>query len=973
MDHSLTALCDALKKVICSLKPQGKPLSFLIMSGKDQAGKTAILRQSQLEEVTLFGEQQAKIYYNQQGVIVELGESWLNRQDSLLRQVLKQLNRCHWALKISGIIIAVDIKSLLEEEPLQLQEELARQTRLLENFTSALDGSPDCFLLLTKLDTLAGFAEFYQGEHRSDLAKPLGFALEPALAQADFFKLYQQRFNQLIEILGQQIISKLHPARSSLKRTLIREFPLQLFSLRQPIQWLLQKLIASHCCLKALYFTSAEQGGTSIDRLNKKIQHEYALTVQDTFSQATNYRPYFIEGAIKSIQAQTAQISASGRLSHKGWGLVIGGFTAAAVLILATHHLKTAHLLDEASKELLAYESLLQQNKADASALYHLSRAKDSIAHASAQRLLPSSIYALNTRLQNNAREQFSTQFLPSVSEELENMIQDPQQTPLKRYKALKIYLMLQEPEHFSAKAVIRWFQQHWQAQAAKDVNEKTKLLQQAIRQPLQRFPFHQDIINDARNYLNALPASYFYYSLAKESFSTETQSLDIKGFNLATQALPVYYTKAGFQQTMKQLKAISLSLQNENWVLQREDLPSLENMLVQAYCYDYSNWWKNLLNRSRPAHFQDYRQGRQIFQTLQQSDAIGQLLILVQEQTGPEANEEHPVFNQSIASQFTDLNLVSLSSMQELKQSIGEMKKFMSTLSLINDQGKTAFHISKGRFSHQHSSEPVTALYSQSRRLPEPLSVWVKQLADDSWTLLIKDTRQFINQKWQETVFADYQKNIAGRYPFAASETEEVALSAFNQFFSRQGIFNQFLESYLKPFLNTSSARWQPKAVDEYLLPISSDMLNEIMRANIITNMFFPEGRPESSIEFSLQKINLDPVIASLELKIGNEQLSDNQDSDSYTPFRWPQVNAKLSLDSIDGNHYELSEKGLWAFFRLLEKVNVIANEADGNALQILFEINSNSGRYLLRTSNPINPFTPGILQGFSLQQRIV
>lgn len=90
-------------------------------------------------------------------------------------------------------------------------------------------------------------------------------------------------------------------------------------------------------------------------------------------------------------------------------------------------------------------------------------------------------------------------------------------------------------------------------------------------------------------------------------------------------------------------------------------------------------------------------------------------------------------------------------------------------------------------------------------------------------------------------------------------------------------------------------------------------------------------------------------------------------------THFTWPQANAKLALDSIEGNHYELAEQGVWALFKLLEKVNVLIDEQDSSNLQILFEVNSNSGRYLLKTNNQVNPFTPGILNGFNLEEYIV
>ena len=313
------------------------------------------------------------------------------------------------------------------------------------------------------------------------------------------------------------------------------------------------------------------------------------------------------------------------------------------------------------------------------------------------------------------------------------------------------------------------------------------------------------------------------------------------------------------------------------------------------------------------------------------------------------------------------------MSSTKELSASIAELERFITTLSVVNDGGKTAFTITKSRFSNENSSDPVSLLFTQAKQLPTPLNDWAKQIAGDTWVILIKDSRQFINQQWQHTVYRDFQDTIAKRYPFDSSQHQDIAITDFNRFFSTHGTLNTFSEQYIKPFLDVSSAEWKPKAVNDFVLPISQETLDEIIRANIITNMFFPDHSDNSKIMFSLQKISLDPVVASLALEIGETKLTDTQGSDSYMRFDWPQNNAKLVLNSIEGNHYELAEQGTWALFKLLEKVNVLVDEQDSSSLQILFEVNSNSGRYLLKTNNQVNPFTPGILNGFTLSEVVV
>ena len=135
---------------------------------------------------------------------------------------------------------------------------------------------------------------------------------------------------------------------------------------------------------------------------------------------------------------------------------------------------------------------------------------------------------------------------------------------------------------------------------------------------------------------------------------------------------------------------------------------------------------------------------------------------------------------------------------------------------------------------------------------------------------------------------------------------------------------------------------------------------------------MFFTEGDDSSHIEFSLQKSDLDPVVTHFQLIIGDGVINDTHENNSFTHLQWPQPNVSLTITSLEGKKYTLTEEGIWAFFKLLQKVDVQSDNRDSSKLQILFEVNGHSGRYLLTTKNNINPFTPGILNDFNLGESI-
>lgn len=973
MDKSLNVLCEALKKILHHLKPQSNPISFLLMTGKINQGTTTLLRQSNLTHYPIDGESNAHFFYNQQGVILELGEAWLNQTENLIGRTLKQLNRCHKSVRISGVMICVDASELLKVEPANLLEHCKSHAQLLERFAQGLGYPVDAALLFTKLDGLAGFSDFFQTDHLTELAKPLGFSLGHVKHRRKLLEIYRQRFEQMIEVLGQQTINKLHPARSTIKRTLIREFPLQLASLRVPAQSFLQNLPLNLFHIKAIYFTSAEQGGHSVDRLNKKIEHEYALAIQDKFPQSNNYRPYFIEGALKAFQEQTKRYI-SHTSSRQKWlvGFAAGVIGLSLVWILQ-QHFKTTRLLDEASKELLAYETLFGQSSDKTSALYHLSLATNKLDQIPTSLISIPTIELLKTQLRSNTAHRLTDNFVPEMIASIEQILTNPSLSQIDRYQALKIYLMLAEPEHYSEEEVTSWFTHYWKTSSQQqNIDKQFLLLQNALKQPLQPLTINRQIVSDVRNYLNALPATYLYYTLAKNKFSQEKEEISVKGFDLPVKELPKYYTKDGFHDEVAEIPKIAAQLQQENWVLARQDLNNLPDSLEEAYFFEYLTWWQNFIKHTKPLHVQDYQQAKELTEILHKDNSVQKLIELIQQQTGPELSDGPSQFNEKIASHFTNFNLISASATKELSQNLSELEKFLTTLSLINDQGKSVFELTKNRFMNGSLSDPLSNLFNRSKQLPEPVAEWTKQLAGDCWFIFISESKNYLNHQWQEFVYKDYQQSIAAHYPLDPTQTNEVNLDEFDQFFAPHGRLNSFVNNYIKPFLDTSGPQWHPKELNGYVLPISNSTINELIRANVISNMFFPDDSGRSKIEFSLQKINLDPIVANIELSIGDTTLKDNQNSDSYKQFNWPQSNAKLTLHSIDGHRFELAESGPWAFFKMLQKVNVLVDSNDSSSLQILFEVNGNSGRYVLKTQNPINPFSPGILTGFDLKPEI-
>ncbi len=970
MNTSLNTLCRTLKHIFTQFKPHLQPMSFLILTGRGNQGKSTLMRQANFDHHPIDAEG-AHIYTNQHGIIVELGETWLNQTEHLLEHTVKQLNSIHKNIKINGILLCVDINELLTANHSDINALIKTHAKLLERFGLCMNGPLDAAIIFTKLDLISGFCDFFQSEHPLDLAKPMGFSVEDATQPYRPIEQFKLKFDALIMSLGLQVTNKVHPIRSNIKRTLIREFPLQIASLRNLILPLIGSISSQLFRLQALYFISSEQGGIIQDRLNKKIQHEFALMIPEQLPLSTNYRAYFVEGALYAFQQATKR--SIPKTNPKQIRVILGLSLASVCSIsffIYQYHSSTT-ILNQVRKELQVIKRLDNHYQSEA-AVYHLAQASESLAALSKSTLDLPMIKLLQTKLQQHTSQQLTNSFIPNILHEVDAAINETEASLLSRYQALKIYLMLADKHHYNQEEVIAWFTQRWQSDPNR-ITKKLTWLEQVLQDKAHPIVINQTIVSDARNYLNAFPANYLYYALAKTQFNPKTTPIAFPGFTLANSSVPFYVTESGFLQTLAMLPKIAQKLTAENWVLARQDVHELPKILEDAYCSDYVFWWQHFMTNTHPERIESYSDVNRLTKTIRQTNTIAKLILLIQTNTKPQTGSKFNLYNYAIASKFSAINLLSPTNLQHLNASINELEQFSKTLTLVTDQGKTAFTITKARFQGDKLANPISLLYKEAQQFPDPLATWTTQIANDTWYTLINDSRAYINQAWQDLVFKEYQKHIAHRFPLDIKQSREIALVDFNRFFAKHGSLNRFLEEYVKPFLDTRHAQWLRKEVDHYVLPIADDTISELIRANVITHMFFTNSNEKTHIEFTLQKISLDPVVSQLQLTLGTIQLMDNQNSESVTTFKWPQSNARLIVRSIEGKQFELDEFGQWAFFKLLQKVNVLVDEQDSATLQILFEINGNTGRYLLKAQNQINPFIPGILDKFTLLDKIV
>ena len=138
---SLQEIILVLRKIFHQLNPHNNAVSFTIITGKTNYGKTTLLNQSNFVHCQLIHANNVNIFYNKHGVIIELNERWLHANKDLLTYALKKINHCYPSIAINGLLLCIDTNALLTLEPKAIQEYCQQQIQLLKRFNLGLSSA----------------------------------------------------------------------------------------------------------------------------------------------------------------------------------------------------------------------------------------------------------------------------------------------------------------------------------------------------------------------------------------------------------------------------------------------------------------------------------------------------------------------------------------------------------------------------------------------------------------------------------------------------------------------------------------------------------------------------------------------------------------------------------------------------------------------------------------------------------------
>ena len=921
--------------------------------------------------------------------------------ESQFKQCIKQYKRDGVFKRLSGVLLILDITQVnidhitnhISEHDIRINQ----VEKIITQLTQFKKTIP-LYLILTKCDILAGFKEFFSELTVEDRDQALGITFDSTLPRIHLKAFLITKYKAFLQNLYNQLIWRLHHEHNPEKRLHIKDFPLQLESLQTIIIETAIKLNANKTPLAGIYFTSSIQTGKSIDHLMDpliKFPLIKSLSIDKQLIQVgiQKQAPYFISDVFHKLLF-VRQKSSKTQAKHKS---IQPGYYIATGVIAAIIFGMGLYGYISGTKTIDVVKSVLAENLSNSNNRYAYVPKLMTLEHA--ENILISRDHVLQfgftqiTKLHKAINKSFhktlATQFIPNLQHIIEKSLTDKRNNPEVLYNSLKVYLMLGNPKRLDSQFVVNYFQRYWQQILPKHTDtqkELVSILQTLLQHDDLALNLNQHLVNQTRQALNNLPLPQLTFAIMADNHSNKTINILAKiktdVFIKRKYTIPEIYTAKIFPTVYKtEINNAAKNMAAGNWVLgtksqnyvPQQAIDFLTEAVQEIYLDKYASIWQALLQQITLKPFKNLQQASRVLTELTNKDSpILQLLNVVNNNT--KSNSLIPAFNKTVSKQFTVINQIAINPNQDKALlALQQVQLYISQLANSPNSEKAAFRQAEKRMQNGGEMDTIGKLSQFAETEPTPLRSWLNQLANNSWRVILKSARIYINKAWANTILPQYDNFIANRYPFFKNAKKQVSLAQFTSFFGPNGAMDRFFNEYLKAFVDTSHLYWNWKSLNGEHLNIEQPKLEMFIRAGLIKQMFFPGDFARPKVEFLLRPGNISTNIKDALFDLDGRR-SDYQTTKKELSFTWPGPQpsfARIQFTKNSGQSIDKTTTGPWALFKLLDFAN-LQNTTNAKHYQINFKLENYSAKYELVANNLVNAFIPGIIDAFRCPEKL-
>ncbi|MES2757210.1 MAG: type VI secretion system membrane subunit TssM [Pseudomonadota bacterium] len=241
---------------------------------------------------------------------------------------------------INGILICVSVAELMGANP-KKSIDLAKSLRTrVQELTEKLGVFAPVYVVFTKADLIAGFADFFHDTERTERDRVWGATMRfnRRSTSPDVLAFFDQHFDELHDGLKEMSLASMAGNRSARMRPGVFTFPLEFASIKTPLRAFLATLFEENTyqfkpVFRGFYFTSALQEGTVENQSSKRVASRFDLELREQKAgEAEEQSGYFLLDLFRKVIFADKELVAR-YTSPTSARLKYGAFFAATIML----------------------------------------------------------------------------------------------------------------------------------------------------------------------------------------------------------------------------------------------------------------------------------------------------------------------------------------------------------------------------------------------------------------------------------------------------------------------------------------------------------------------------------------------------------------------------------------------------------------------------------------------------------------
>ena len=654
-------LADALGALKTASKGKGGYLyerPWYVMIGPPGAGKTTAIQNSGLDFPLdagrvrgVGGTRNCDWWIAEQAVLIDTAGRYTTQDTDAAsdkagwERFLDMLRRERPRQPLNGVIVAfgADMLSRLGQDA---RDENAKAVRSrIKDLETRLGQRLPVYFLVSKIDLVAGFSEFYDDLNRDVRSQVWGMTFPMPSGPAGEAGRFHDEFSALVARLQDRLLERLQAERGPAQRAQIAGFPAQFASLEPVLEPFVRTAFGGSQLdpapfLRGVYFASGTQEGTPIDRLTGALSRTFGLAPRRASLHSPQAgRSYFLGRLLRDVVFNEARLAARDRgRDRRRLAIQVGAWSLAGLLVVGggawgvtqmraeqarTERLTAAVTAAQAASKGLVFDPVTGGGDLDRVLPYldDVRRLPDvagggtTIFGISQQDKLVSAARDLYGRVLDRV-------LLPRLLARLEGQMRGGLQKPDYLYEATRVYLMLGREGQLDKGLVTEWMGLDWNelfpgAVGTASRDSLAAHLQSLLDQDFAKYPLDESVVAEARIVFSKLTmAERVYRRLsAAPPVSANWRAVDVlgpaglpwfatvSGKDLASVGVPGLYTADGLQKSfLPRLPAAIGDAASESWLLGEQssatagDPRQLEAGVLDLYAKDYVRRWQSAL-----------------------------------------------------------------------------------------------------------------------------------------------------------------------------------------------------------------------------------------------------------------------------------------------------------------------------------------------------------------------------------------